>query len=68
MLFKTRKEDKKLVIKEKEGDVFDFWVLRHANPLLIESTKKDFRFDLERLKIGSDRPVTSLISAPLISF
>lgn len=66
-LFKTKKEDKKLIIKAKEGDIFDFWVLRHNNPLLIEDIRKDFRFDLEKLKNEDSRPVSSLISAPFIS-
>lgn len=66
-LFKTKKENKKLVIKVKEGDIFDLWVLRHASPLLVEDTRKDFRFDLEKLEIEDSRPVSSLISAPLVS-
>lgn len=66
-LFKTRKEDKNLIIKSKEGDMFDLWVLRHTSPLLIEDTKKDFRFDLERMKTQEERTVASLISSPLIS-
>ncbi len=66
-LFKTRKEDNGLVIKAKEGDIFDLWVLRHANPLLIEDIKKDFRFDLEKIEKQHVRPVSSLISSPLIS-
>jgi len=66
-LFKTKKEDKELVIKAKEGDIFDLWVLRHANPLLIEDIKKDFRFDLEKIEKQYVRPISSLISSPLIS-
>lgn len=66
-LFKTKKEDKKLTIKTKEGDVFDFWVLKHSSPLLIEDIKKDFRFDLEKLKTEGLRPISSLVSSPLIS-
>ncbi|MFH0913328.1 MAG: sensor domain-containing diguanylate cyclase [Candidatus Omnitrophota bacterium] len=66
-LFKTKKEDKDLIIKAKEGVIFDFWVLRHASPLLIEDIKKDFRFDLEKIEAQHIRPVSSLISAPLIS-
>ncbi|MCX5706910.1 MAG: sensor domain-containing diguanylate cyclase [Candidatus Omnitrophica bacterium] len=66
-LFKTRKEDKALVIKAKEGNIFDFWVLRHSNPLLIEDAKNDFRFDLEKLKPQDLRPISSLISTPFIS-
>ncbi len=66
-LYKAKKEDQKLIIKAKEGDIFDLWVLRHASPLLIEDIKTDFRFDLDKLKSPEIRPVASLISAPLIS-
>ncbi len=66
-LFKSKKEDKDLVIKAKEGDIFDFWVLRHASPILIEDLKRDFRFDLEKLDRRHTRIFSSLISSPLIS-
>lgn len=66
-LFKAKKEEKELVIKAKEGDIFDLWELRHATPLLVEDIKNDFRFDLEKLKTQALRPISSLISAPFIS-
>lgn len=66
-LFKTKKEAQELIIKAKEGDIFDFWVLRHTCPLLIEDIKKDFRFDLEKIESQHIRPISSLISSPLIS-
>ncbi len=66
-LYKARKEDKSVVIKAKQGDIFDYWVIRHASPLLIEEIGKDFRFDLERLKIEDPREISSLISSPLVS-
>jgi diguanylate cyclase (GGDEF)-like protein len=66
-LYKTRKEEKSVVIKAKQGDIFDYWVLRHASPLLIEDTAKDFRFDLDKVKTEDFRDVSSLISAPLLS-
>jgi diguanylate cyclase (GGDEF)-like protein len=66
-LFKSKKEDRNLVIKAKEGDIFDYWVLRHASPLLIEDIRKDFRFDLEKTAPSERRQILSLISAPLIS-
>ncbi len=66
-LFKTKKENSTLVIKAKEGDIFDLWVLRHTNPLLIEDIRKDFRFDLEKIEKQHERPIASLISAPLFS-
>lgn len=66
-IFKTKKEEQGLVIKAKEGDIFDHWVLRHASPLLIEDARQDFRFDPEKLKREERRPVLSLVSIPLIS-
>jgi diguanylate cyclase (GGDEF)-like protein len=82
-IIKTRKEDNKLIIKAKKGDIFDLWVLRHNSPLLIVDAKNDFRFDtsaslgingertqaidLEKSKDQELRPVSSLISSPLIS-
>jgi len=66
-LFKSKKEDQGLIIKEKVGDIFDLWVLRHSSPLLIEDIKKDFRFDSEKLQSRHARPIGSLISSPLVS-
>lgn len=66
-VFTAKKEDEALVIKAKEGDIFDFWVLRHNSPLIVEDARKDFRFDPEKLKGQSVRPVLSLISAPFLS-
>jgi len=66
-LFKVKKEERNLVVKAKEGDIFDSWVLRHTSPLIVEDIKKDFRFDLERLKSQDMRHISSLVSAPFIS-
>lgn len=66
-MVKAVKEDKGLLIKAKEGDAFDFWVLRHASPLFIEDARNDFRFDAAAQHVGDNRPIRSLISAPLVS-
>jgi len=66
-LFKTIKEEKSLIIKTKEGDSFDHFVLRHAGPLLIEDIRKDFRFDPDKLKLHDKREFLSLISSPMVS-
>lgn len=66
-LFKAKKENPDLIIKAKEGDILDFWVLRHASPLLIEDMRRDFRFDPARIENQHLRPVLSLISSPLVS-
>lgn len=65
-IFKVRKENRKLIIKAKEGDIFDFWVLRHTTPLFIEDISRDFRFDFDKLKTDEFRPVLSLLCVPLL--
>jgi diguanylate cyclase (GGDEF)-like protein len=66
-LFKARKQDAALVIKAKQGDIFDRWVMVHMNPLLVEDIHRDFRFDPDQVNSLDSRPVGSLISSPLIS-
>jgi diguanylate cyclase (GGDEF)-like protein len=61
------KDDNDLVIFSKEGDIFDHWVLRHSSQLIIQDLKNDFRFDPDTVRIQDMRPVSSLISSPLIS-
>jgi len=66
-LIHSIKEDREMVILSKEGDIFDYWVLRHSQELIIEDLKNDFRFDLDIVRSQEMRPVLSLISSPLIS-
>ncbi len=54
-------------IKSKKGDVFDLWVLKQRQPLLVSDTDKDFRFNLELIPEEFKRQYKSLIAAPLIS-
>lgn len=63
----TKKEDSNLIVKAKQGDIFDKWVLRHTSSLLVEDIKKDFRFDVERIEREHRRQVASLISSPMVS-
>ncbi len=51
----------------KQGDMFDNWVFRRHTPLLVQDTKKDFRFSREGSQQKDKRDVRSLIAAPLIS-
>lgn len=64
-LFLSQKEKSDLVIKQKQGDVFDRWVIKHATSLLVEDSRSDFRFDMTKAESSLKRPVYSLISAPL---
>ncbi|MDD5409159.1 MAG: sensor domain-containing diguanylate cyclase [Candidatus Omnitrophica bacterium] len=66
-LIHSIKEDSQIVIRSKEGDIFDYWVLRHSRELIIEDLKNDFRFDLDTVRSQQMRPILSLISSPLIS-
>ncbi|MFC1646600.1 GGDEF domain-containing protein, partial [Candidatus Omnitrophota bacterium] len=65
-IFFTKKINPQLVIKEKHGDMFDEWVLKHNQALLVEDTTRDFRFDSELIKKAISRQVSSVIIAPLI--
>ncbi|MDD4953409.1 MAG: sensor domain-containing diguanylate cyclase [Candidatus Omnitrophica bacterium] len=65
--FEAKKENKGPGTRAKQGDIFDYWVLKHRAPLLIEDTGKDFRFDPDKLPKGKDRVVSSLMIAPLVS-
>jgi diguanylate cyclase (GGDEF)-like protein len=50
----------------KKGDVFDAWVVKTLQPLLVENAKSDFRFDIDKVTTEEVRPVHSLISVPLL--
>jgi diguanylate cyclase (GGDEF)-like protein len=55
-----------LKVKEKKGDIFDMWVLKHGIPLIVENVTQDFRFptiDIEEAKNN----FKSLIAVPLLS-
>jgi diguanylate cyclase (GGDEF)-like protein len=52
-------------LRRKEGDLFDFWVIRNRKRLLVTDTQKDFRFDT-RAALAHGEAIRSLISAPLL--
>lgn len=66
-LFKTRREDRRLVVKAKEGDIFDAWVMRRMMPLFVADTRRDFRFDAQQPPGKEHRAYASVISCPLVS-
>lgn len=59
--------DKNSSIKEKYGDMFDEWLIKHSQPLLVEDTLSDFRFDSDKFRKSSKRKIGSIISCCLIS-
>ncbi len=53
-------------IKSKKGDIFDEWMVKTMQPLLIEDAKSDFRFDVEKAVFEESRAIRSLMSVPLV--
>ena len=66
-ILRSYRQTSNLIIKAKEGDIFDYWVLKQLKPLLVEDTKTDFRFDLESMDDQPARKIKSLIITPLVS-
>ncbi|MFA5164027.1 MAG: sensor domain-containing diguanylate cyclase [Candidatus Omnitrophota bacterium] len=63
----ARSKEGTLSIKSKKGDIFDMWVLKQRQPLLVSDTDKDFRFNLDLVPEEFRREFKSVIAAPLIS-
>ncbi|MBI4430531.1 MAG: sensor domain-containing diguanylate cyclase [Candidatus Omnitrophica bacterium] len=51
--------------RSKLGDLFDHWVLKHRQPLLVSDVESDFRFDI--VKRETDASFRSLIASPMIN-
>ena len=54
-------------VKGKDSDMFNQWVVKHMQPLLVEDTVNDFRFDIKKLKTAAAFPIGSLIACCLVS-
>jgi diguanylate cyclase (GGDEF)-like protein len=53
-------------IKNKKGDIFDRWVVKHGIPLIVDDTANDFRFPGSSAE-DPRADFKSLIAAPLLS-
>ncbi|MEI6438546.1 MAG: sensor domain-containing diguanylate cyclase [Candidatus Omnitrophota bacterium] len=53
-------------VKMKQGDMFDRWCLKALQPLVVQDTRNDFRFDAEKAEDEDRRQVRSLLSVPLL--
>lgn len=62
----SQKGQMRVNIKSKKGDVFDQWLVKTMQPLLVKDTKSDYRFDVERVVPQDAREIGSLISVPLM--
>jgi two-component system, cell cycle response regulator len=63
-LIASKSMDEELKIKAKSGDLFDFWVLRNRQSLIVSDTQRDFRFDLQRTQTADH--IRSVIASPLV--
>ena len=63
----ARGKDGPISVKSKKGDIFDVWVLKQRQPLLVSDADKDFRFNLDLIPREFKRDFRSVISAPLVS-
>lgn len=59
------KKKKGAAIKEKKGDIVDFWAVRNNQSLLIDDISSDFRFDYNKVVGYRDRGIRSLVASPL---
>ena len=53
-------------IKTRHGDLFDRWILKSLQALLVKDSKSDFRFDADKAEDEDRRPVRSLLGVPLL--
>lgn len=63
----SHKGQMRVNMKSKKGDEFDQWVIKTMQPLLIEDTKSDYRFDADKIVMEGARDIQSLISVPFRS-
>lgn len=63
-LIASKSMDEESKVKAKGGDLFDFWVLRNRQSLIVIDAQKDFRFDLQ--KTQSAEHTRSVIASPLV--
>lgn len=63
-LVRSLKRDN-FVIKEKQGDILDAWVMRHNQSLLVSDLRDDFRFDYGKVVSFMEREMCSFVVSPL---
>jgi len=62
----SQKGQMKINLKAKKGDLYDQWVVKNLQALLIEDVENDFRFDEHKVHTEDSRIIRSLMSAPMM--
>jgi len=61
----SQKGQMEVNLKAKKGDLYDHWVAKNMQALLIEDVRNDFRFDADKARVEDGRTVRSLMSVPM---
>ncbi len=64
-LVASTRADEGIVIKEKEASIFDEWVMKRSQAIMIEDVLNDFRFSTESEKMPPN--MRSLCASPLVT-
>lgn len=62
----SQKGQMQVNLKAKRGDLYDQWVVKNMQVLLIEDVKNDFRFDDGKIHTEDSRTIRSLMSVPMM--
>ena len=62
LMYSFRKNNE--IIREKKGDIIDWWVLKNNQSLLINDITSDYRFDVNFLYAYRERKMRSLLVSP----
>ncbi len=54
-----------IIIKEKKGDLIDWWVLKQNQSLIVRDFLEDFRFDSTKSVAFQERDIRSFIISPI---
>ncbi len=65
-LSSSKKGQMRISIKSKKGDLFDQWIVRIMQPLLVQDIRNDYRFDIDKINVEDERSIRSIISVPLM--
>ncbi len=64
----AQRDGRAMTVKNKHGDVFDRWIIKHLQPLYLEDARNDFRFDLQKSADDEEeaRSIRSVLGVPLV--
>jgi len=64
-LLETNRENRMVSIQEKDGDIFDYWILQQNKSVLVPNLDEEFRFPVSEAIAPKSRKIQSFIASPL---